>query len=96
MSFWVYILRCSDGSYYTGHSDQLEIRVAQHKAGYSVTCYTYKRRPVEVVFSEEFTTREEALASELQIKRWSRKKKEAMIRGDWIEVSRLSRSSLSE
>ena len=92
MSFWVYILRCSDSSYYTGHTDNLEKRLAEHDSGAIVSCYTYKRLPVELVFSQEFATREEALTSELQIKGWSRKKKEAMIRGDWAEVSRLARS----
>ena len=55
---------------------------------------TPSRRPLSYVFSQEFATREEALASEQQIKGWGRKKKEAMIRGDWVEVSRLARSSL--
>jgi len=93
MSFWVYILRCADGSYYTGHTDNLESRLGQHSAGVIPSCYTFKRRPVEMMFSQEFTTREEVLASEQQIKGWSRKKKEALIRGDWVEVSRLARSS---
>lgn len=91
MSFWVYILRCADGSYYTGHTDNLERRIAQHTTGAIPTCYTFKRRPVEMIFSQEFATRDEALTSERQIKGWSRKKKEAMIRGDWKEVSRLAR-----
>ena len=93
MSFWVYILRCADNSYYIGHTDNLEQRIAQHNQGYITTCYTYKRRPLELVFSQDFVTREEALASEQQIKGWSRKKKEAMMRGDWAEVSRLAKSS---
>lgn len=93
MSFWVYILRCADNSYYTGHTDNLEQRIAQHNQGYFPTCYTYKRRPLELVFSQDFVTREEALASEQQIKGWSRKKKEAMMRGDWAEVSHLAKSS---
>ena len=93
MSFWVYILRCSDRSYYTGHTENLENRIAQHLTGAIPSCYTYNRRPLEYVFSQEFTTREEALTSERQIKGWSRKKKEAMIRGDWAEVSRLARST---
>jgi len=91
--FWVYILRCSDDSYYTGHTDNLDRRVAEHSSGAIAGCYTFKRRPVTLVFSQTFTTREEALAAEQQIKGWSRKKKEAMIRGDWAEVSRLARSS---
>jgi predicted GIY-YIG superfamily endonuclease len=93
VTFWVYILKCSDGSYYTGHTDNLDRRIAQHLNGEISTCYTFNRRPLELVFSHEFPTREEALDSEQQIKGWSRKKKEAMIRGDWVEVSRLARSS---
>ncbi len=95
MSFWVYILRCSDGSYYTGHTDNLERRIGEHTAGTVASCYTFKRRPLELVFSQDFPTREEALASERQIKGWGRKKKEAMMRGDWAEVSRLAKSSTS-
>ena len=90
MSFWVYILRCADNSYYTGHTDNLEDRIAKHKTG-EIEGYTSTRLPVMLVFSEEFPTREEALACEQQIKGWSRNKKEALMRGDWAEVSRLAR-----
>lgn len=90
MYFWVYILRCADGSYYTGHTDNLEGRLAEHQAG-AFDGYTSTRLPITLVFSQDFSTREEALASEQQIKGWSRKKKEAMMRGDWAEVSRLAK-----
>ena len=90
MSFWVYILRCADGSYYTGQTDDLERRVAEHQSG-TWPGYTSSRRPVTVVYSEGFSTREEALACERKIKGWSRKKKEAMMRGDWAEVARLAK-----
>jgi predicted GIY-YIG superfamily endonuclease len=92
MSFWVYILRCADKSYYTGHTDNLEQRIAEHKHG---LCggHTASRLPVELVFSQDCTTREEALAAEQQIKGWSRKKKETMMRGDWAEVSRLAKGT---
>jgi predicted GIY-YIG superfamily endonuclease len=90
MSFWVYILRCADGSYYTGHTENLEKRVAEHQAG-GVHGYTFYRRPVTMVYTEVFMTREEALASERRIKGWSRQKKEAMMRGDWKEVARLAK-----
>jgi predicted GIY-YIG superfamily endonuclease len=90
MSFWVYILRCNDGSYYTGHTDDLELRLANHSSG-ELGGYTSTRLPIKLVFSEQFPTREKALASEQRIKGWSRKKKEAMMRGDWSEVSRLAR-----
>ncbi len=89
MSFWVYILRCADNSYYTGHTDNIEKRIVQHQTG-EIEGYTSTRLPVTLAFADEFATREEALAHERQIKGWSRKKKEAMIRGDWAEVSRLA------
>jgi putative endonuclease len=91
MSFWVYILKCADGSYYTGHTDNLEMRLAQHHSG---LCdgYTSTRHPVVLAFSQDFPSREEALISEQRIKGWGRKKKGAMMRGDWEEVSRLAKS----
>ena len=91
MSFWVYILKCNDGSYYTGHTDNLELRFAMHQEG-KIDGYTASRLPVTLVFSEHFTTRLEALEMERRVKTWSRKKKEAMMRGDWDEVSRLARN----
>lgn len=90
MSFWVYMLRCADDSYYTGHTDDLELRLAKH-ASVEYGGYTSTRLPVKFIFSEQFPTREEALTCERQIKGWSRKKKEALMRGDWAEVSRLAR-----
>jgi len=91
MSFWVYILKCDDDSYYTGHTDNLEKRIAEHQSGEMPGCYTQQRRPVTLVFSQSCVTREEALAAERQIKGWSRAKKVAMIAGNWTEVSSLSR-----
>lgn len=90
-TFWVYILRCADGSYYTGHTDNLERRLAEHKTGSIPACFTASRLPVELVFSQVFPTREEALCAERQIKGWGCLKKEAMMRGDWNEVSRLAK-----
>ena len=89
MSFWVYILRCGDGSYYTGHTDNLEHRLQQHYDG--VFGYTASRKPLSLVYSYPFPTRAEALESELRIKGWRRKKKEALMRGDWAGLHRLSR-----
>ncbi len=96
MGFYVYILKCTDKSYYTGHTDNLEQRLAQHQQRVFSKCYTASRLPVELLYSQTFLTREEALASERQIKGWSRKKKEAMMRGDWNEVSRLARNTLRQ
>ncbi len=93
--FWVYILRCVDGSYYTGHTDNLEARIGLHQSG-GCDGYTASRLPVEMLWSQECTTREEALSAEMQIKGWSRKKKEALMRGDWEEVSRLAQSKSSD
>lgn len=91
MSFWVYMLQCADDSYYVGHTENLELRVAQHQSG-ELSGYTSNRRPVECVFSEEFPTRVEALTLESQIKGWSRAKKQALIKGDWDRISALSKS----
>lgn len=93
MAFWVYILRCSDGSYYTGHTDDLEKRLAEHDSG-EIEGYTASRIPVKLVFTEVFSTRVEALSAERQIKGWSRKKKEALIKRDWDEISRLARKKI--
>lgn len=90
MTFWVYILRCNDNSYYTGHTDNLDNRIGEHQSGRGGS-YTSIRQPVEIAWSQECTTRDEALTAELQIKGWSRKKKEAMMRGDWADVSHLSK-----
>ena len=89
MPFWVYILKCNDNSYYTGQTDNLEHRVAQHNEGRS-DGYTAIRRPVFLIYAEQFGTRLEALETEQRIKGWSRKKKEAMMRGDWKAVQRLA------
>ncbi|HUX63002.1 GIY-YIG nuclease family protein [Sulfuricella sp.] len=94
MAFWIYILQCADGSYYTGHTDNLEKRIGEHHTRAIPGCYTASRLPVSLAFSQPFSTRDEALAAEQQIKGWSRKKKEAMMRGDWAEVSRLAKIKL--
>ena len=90
MTFWAYLLRCADGSLYAGHTDDLDKRIGEHLTG---TCggYTATRLPVELVWSQECPTRIEALSFERQIKGWSRAKKEALIRGDWGELSRLAK-----
>ncbi|MBA4161696.1 MAG: rRNA methyltransferase [Novosphingobium sp.] len=91
MAFWTYILHCADSSYYTGHTDNLEQRIGQHDTGYFPGCYTFKRRPLQLVWSNEFPTRVEALEAEVRIKGWSRPKKEALIRGDWVAIQRLAK-----
>lgn len=90
MSFYAHLLRCVDGSYYAGHTDDLTRRLGQHQAG-ECGGYTATRRPIELAWSQEFVTREEALAAEQQIKGWSRAKKEALMAGDWEKVSALAK-----
>jgi putative endonuclease len=82
MSQYVYILLCSDNSYYTGSTGDLTRRLYEHQNGVIPEAYTYLRRPVELVWYEEVPTVDEALGYEHQIKGWSRAKKEALIRGD--------------
>ena len=90
MAFSVYVLRCVDGCYYIGHTDNLDLRVSQHQSG-EMGGYTAKRRPVELMYSQDFETRDEAFAAERHLKGWGRAKKEALIRGDWPELRRLAR-----
>jgi len=90
VDFYTYMLRCSDGHYYVGHTDDLDSRIAQHQAG-AIPGYTEKRRPVALVWSDRFPERDQAFAAERQIKGWSRAKKEALIRGDWEMLRELAK-----
>src|SRR3546814_6013343 len=90
MAFWTYMLRCSDGRYYTGHTDDLEHRIGQHQSGQG-SQFTRRRLPVTLVWSEAFSSRIEALEAERIVGGWSRAKKEAMIAGNWSSVSHFAR-----
>jgi predicted GIY-YIG superfamily endonuclease len=79
--YHVYILRCSDNSLYTGYTTDVEVRVRAHNMGFG-SAHTYKRLPVELLYSEAHPTRLSAVRRERQLKGWSRKKKEALIRED--------------
>ncbi len=89
MPYFVYILKCSDGSYYTGSTDDLLRRLWEHQEGLSLTAYTHSRRPVELVSNEEVETYHEAFTHERRIKGWSRAKKEALICGDWDGIHQI-------
>jgi predicted GIY-YIG superfamily endonuclease len=91
MSFYIYILKCNDGSFYTGHSDNLERRLSEHING-KYTGYTSTRLPIKLVFTEEFGTREEALEAERKIKTWGKRKKEALILGGWQSIINLRKN----
>jgi putative endonuclease len=92
---YLYIVRCADGSYYTGTArDGLERRIAEHNAG-TFDGYTSTRRPVTLVFSQWFERTTDAIAAERQVKGWSRAKKEALIRGDYDALPDLARRPTS-
>jgi putative endonuclease len=90
---WVYILKCSDGSYYTGSTLNLELRLWEHNKGDEGVGanYTRKRRPVKLVFAEEYERVEDAYEREKQIQGWSRAKKLALTEGRFDDLSALSR-----
>jgi len=88
---WLYILRCSDGSYYVGITrTSLEIRIAQHNDG-TFLGYTASRRPVDLIFSQWFDRITDAIENERKLKGWSRAKKEALIRGDFESLKQLAK-----
>ncbi|QOR73127.1 GIY-YIG nuclease family protein [Cruoricaptor ignavus] len=93
--YFVYILECSDGSYYTGISGNLEQRLIQHDEGRYPDCYTFSRRPLKLVFQQEFNDVVQAIAFEKQVKGWSRKKKQAIISGQWELLPELAKSKKS-
>jgi putative endonuclease len=82
MSYAVYILKCSDGTYYTGLTKDLVGRIQDHQKGIRNTSYTYSRRPIELVWNVVTESYTEAFLWEQKIKGWNRAKKEALIRGD--------------
>ncbi|GAX61135.1 excinuclease ABC subunit C [Candidatus Scalindua japonica] len=90
-TYYVYIIKCSDQSYYTGITNDIERRLQTHNEGINPDCYTYKRRPVNLMFVEDFSNPIEAIAAEKQIKSWSRKKKEALFQGDWNKIHELAK-----
>jgi putative endonuclease len=89
-NYFVYILECSDGSYYTGVTNDLEIRLFQHNNGDNISAYTYSRRPLILKYYQRFDFIQHAIEFEKQVKGWSRKKKEALFEENWNEIKRLS------
>ena len=88
MNFFVYILQCTDGSYYVGSTDDLQKRLYEHEAG-KFSGYTSKRLPVKLVYHQIFLRRHEAQLAERMIKKWTRAKKEALIIGGFEAVREL-------
>ena len=81
--YTVYILKCNDNTFYTGITNNLERRLAEHKTGENPNAYTYKRRPLKLVYFTEFTDVEFAIEAEKQIKKWSQAKKKELIEGNF-------------
>ena len=90
--YYVYILECSDKSYYTGVTNNLERRMWEHETGFNPNCYTFKRRPLILRYSIHNTDIMQAIAWEKQIKGWSRKKKEALFNEDWEKIKKLAKN----
>ena len=88
-TYWVYILKCSDGSFYTGSTSDIEKRISEHENGL-IKGYTSSRRPVKLVFSDYFDRVYDAISAERQIKGWRRAKKIALIKGDFDLLVKLS------
>lgn len=95
MSSYMYILKCSDGSYYTGSTRDLEKRIMEHNMGMGAN-YTRTRRPVELIYFEEFQRVDDAFAREKQIQGWSRSKKDALIQGQFGKLTDLSKNVTSK
>ncbi|MBS1643314.1 MAG: GIY-YIG nuclease family protein [Bacteroidetes bacterium] len=92
-NYYVYIVQCSDDSYYTGVTNDLENRIEQHNAGIDIKSYTFKRRPVALKYYTHFVDINQAIAWEKVLKGWSRKKKEALFIEDWNEIKRLAKGN---
>ena len=90
MKFWVYLLRCSNGTYYVGHTDNVPRSLKEHNAGCGAE-YTRKYRPVDLAFTEPFESESEAMKREKQIKHWSHEKKTALIEGDLKKLKNLAK-----
>jgi len=88
--YYVYILRCANSNLYVGSTHNLQARLKAHNAGRGAA-YTFKHRPVHLVYSEKYQSKVEALNRERQVKHWSRGKKAALIQGDLKGLKHLSR-----
>ena len=89
-TYYVYILKCADGTYYTDFTSNLDAKLERHKAGKRKDAYTFERRPVNLVFESEFTVPALAIAAQRKIRRWSSDKKEALINGEFQKLMQVN------
>ena len=90
--YYVYIVKCSDSSYYTGITNDIERRLFEHNFGNSKDSYTFNKKPVNLVWLESFSDPTQAIMIEKKIKGWSRRKKEALINEDWDKLVQYSKN----
>ena len=93
---YLYIVECSDGTFYTGVTNNLERRILEHNTGTSEKAYTFKRRPVKLVYSNSFTDFNLAFEWEDKVKKWSKSKKQALIKGDFELLKILSKKKFGK
>ena len=89
-SYYIYILECSDGLLYTGFTNNISRRFDEHQNGLNKSCFTYKRRPLELLFYQEFNDVEQAIYFEKKIKKWSAQKKRTLANEDYDMLQILS------
>jgi len=93
---FLYILRCSDGSYYTGMTNNLNRRLYEHNSGLNPKSYTYNKRPIELMYYTTFTNIYDTINREKQIKSWSKAKKEALIDGRIEDLPNLAKKDFDK
>jgi putative endonuclease len=92
---WVYILECSDGTYYVGSTKDLEYRISEYQGGKGVK-YTSRRLPIKLVYSEEYERVADAYTREKQVQNWSRAKREALINGNQESLPKLAKKDFEK
>ena len=94
--YYVYILKCSDDTYYTGFTSNINKTLIEHNTGKHKDSYTFNRRPLALEFYAEFTNVQIAIETEKQIKNWSKVKKEALIKGEFEKLPNLSKKKFDK
>ena len=94
--YFVYIIKCADNTYYTGVTSNLETRIVKHNSGFYPNCYTYSKRPLELVYYCEFTDINQAIEKEKQLKKWSKGKKEALINDSFDDLVNLAKKKFDK
>ena len=96
MAYYVYILHCSDDSYYTGVTNNIERRLHEHQTSFNLNSFTSNRLPVKLVYHCQFSDINQAILFEKRLKKWSRAKKEALIEGRLEDLPLLSKKKFKK